>query len=385
MAITRRQFAKGVAALATLGSSSDGLSQTASSSAASPVPGTNGWLPLPRGRIQRIAFGSCAKHWQPQPIWQAVIAHRPDLFLFIGDAIYGDTDGKTAWLVSEGSLRGEWNRLADKPEFQQARGSFPFMATWDNHDYGSHAGGADFPVRKESQQAFLDFFGETEESPRRARAGVYDAKIFGPESQRVQIILLDTRYSKGPTVRDGRSKEEKEALNIVGNYLPNEDPDVTLLGSEQWDWLGKQLREPAEIRLIASGTQIIADEKGMDEWGNYPLERRRLLDLIEESRASGVIFLSGNVHFSEISRQAGFEYPLYDFTSSGMTHVNESYASKRNTRRVAGPYVDLNTGLVEIDWDAGEYPSVTMKVIKLDGTVAFRHVVSLEDLRSPSP
>jgi len=59
------------------------------------------WLPLPDGPIERIAFGSCAKHWQPQPIWEAIIAKKPDLFLFLGDNIYGDTDGKTAWLVPE--------------------------------------------------------------------------------------------------------------------------------------------------------------------------------------------------------------------------------------------------------------------------------------------
>ena len=125
------------------------------------------WLPLPTGEIVRIAFGSCAKHWQPQPIWDQVIAAEPDLFLYIGDAIYADTDGKTAWAVSEGQLRGEWNRLADKPEFQAARAAMPFMATWDNHDYGTHAGGGEFELKRETQAAFLDFFGEPEDSERR--------------------------------------------------------------------------------------------------------------------------------------------------------------------------------------------------------------------------
>jgi alkaline phosphatase D len=105
-----------------------------------------GWQPLPTGTVQRIAFGSCAKHWQPQPIWDVVIAAKPDLWLFLGDNIYADTDGATAWLVSKGQLTGEWNRLADKPEFQKARAAIPMMATWDNHDYGSHAGGGEFPA-----------------------------------------------------------------------------------------------------------------------------------------------------------------------------------------------------------------------------------------------
>jgi alkaline phosphatase D len=50
--------------------------------------------------LQRIAFGSCAKYWQHQPIWETVIAKRPKLFLFLGDTIYADTDGTTAWAVS---------------------------------------------------------------------------------------------------------------------------------------------------------------------------------------------------------------------------------------------------------------------------------------------
>jgi alkaline phosphatase D len=115
---------------------------------------------LPDGQISRIAFGSCAKQWQHQPIWDAVIAAQPDLFLFLGDAIYADTDGRTAWHVTEKQLAGEWNRLADKPEFQKARAAVPMMATWDNHDYGSHDGGVEFKLKEASKRIFLDFFGE---------------------------------------------------------------------------------------------------------------------------------------------------------------------------------------------------------------------------------
>ena len=77
--------------------------------------------------LTRIAFGSCAKQWQHQTIWYTVLAAKPDLWLFLGDNIYGDTDGKTAWLVSKEQMSGEWNRLADKPEFQRARAQIPMM------------------------------------------------------------------------------------------------------------------------------------------------------------------------------------------------------------------------------------------------------------------
>src|SRR6187431_3829625 len=41
--------------------------------------------------VSRIAFGSCAKQDKPQPIWDAVVETKPELFVFLGDNIYGDT------------------------------------------------------------------------------------------------------------------------------------------------------------------------------------------------------------------------------------------------------------------------------------------------------
>ena len=70
----------------------------------------------------------------------------------------------------------------------------PILATWDDHDLGANDAGGDYPKKDESQKIFLDFFGDPADSPRRHRPGVYDAKVFGPEGKRVQVILLDTRY-----------------------------------------------------------------------------------------------------------------------------------------------------------------------------------------------
>ncbi|TWU13333.1 PhoD-like phosphatase [Symmachiella macrocystis] len=338
-------------------------------------------LPAKSDTIHRIAFGSCAKHWQHQPIWKTVVATQPDLFLFLGDAIYSDTDGKTAWAISEQQLQGEWNRLADKPEFQRFRDQVPIMATWDNHDYGTHNGGAEFHLKEASKRLFLDFFGEPLDSPRRRRAGIYDAKVFGPEGRRVQIILLDTRTFRGPFKRDMRSKQERVKIGKVGGYLPHDDTDLPILGKAQWAWLDRQLRQPAEIRLVCSSTQIIPNEKGMDEWGCFPHERQRLFDLIETTEANGVILLSGNVHFAEISKMESKPYPLLDFTSSGLTHINQAYAEAGNKYRVAGPLARLNFGFVEINWSAKPSAQITLKAIDGNGSVGFAHSIFLSQLQ----
>lgn len=306
---------------------------------------------------------------------------QPDLFLFLGDAIYADTDGTTAWAVSEQQLQGEWNRLADKPEFQRFRSEIPIMATWDNHDYGTHNGGADFALKDVSKRIFLDFFAEPEKSERRNRGGIYDSNVFGPKGQRVQIILLDTRTFRGPFKLDERSKAERAKIGKVGKYISHEDRSTSILGDAQWTWLEKQLSEPAEVRLICSSTQIISDQKGMDEWGCFPHERQRLFDLIRSTEANGVILLSGNVHFAEISRIEAKPYPLVDFTSSGLTHINESYAKAANEYRVAGPFAKLNFGLVRIDWSSTPV-NVTLEAVGQDGKIGFSHSVSLDDLRS---
>jgi alkaline phosphatase D len=165
----------------------------------------------------------------------------------------------------------------------------------------------------------------------------------------------------------------------LGKFAPQTDTTVTLLGAEQWAWLEGQLRQPAEVRFIVSSTQIVADQKGMDEWGNYPHERHRLFDLIESTNANGVLLLTGNVHYSEVSQTGEGPYPLTDFTSSGLTHVNQSYAEVENPYRVAGPYVDLSFGMVNIDWEGA--PTVTLEAVGIDGVTQFGHVVATGGLR----
>jgi alkaline phosphatase D len=255
------------------------------------------------------------------------------------------------------------------------------MAIWDDHDFGTNDGGADFPFKEQTRELFLDFFGEPPDSERRRTPGLYYAQRFGPPGQRLQIIMLDGRSFKGPQIPDTRSAEEKQALNIVGRYVPNPDSTVTLLGGEQWQWLEQQLLEEAELRLIVSGTQIVAGEKGAESWGNYPGERQRLYELIESTRARGVILLSGDVHFSEISRTDEGPYPLYDFTSSNLAQTETGWEAFKNSHRVAGPYAEPHFGVVEIDWDARLGPAIELKVIGLDGSVAYRHELSLEALR----
>lgn len=332
--------------------------------------------------VSRIAFGSCARQDRPQPIWEAIVETRPELFLFLGDNIYADTEDMEV-------MRAKYAQLAAQPGFQKLRETCPILATWDDHDYGENDAGAEYPKKRESQQVFLDFFGVPRDSPRRAREGVYHSEVFGPEGKRVQVILLDGRFHRSPLKTGYEPSERNEGYR--GRYRPNEDAEATMLGAEQWEWLEQQLREPADLRLIGSGVQVIPDEHGSETWGNFPLERQRLFRLIRETGAEGVVLLSGDRHLAEISRlkaddPIGVGYPLFDVTSSSlnqpsgnMTKAGTRFANEINSHRVGLTYFETNFGLITIDWEAAD-PVVRLQVRDEQGDVVLQQRFGLSEL-----
>ena len=94
---------------------------------------------------QRIAFGSCARQDKPQPIWDAVLDSSPDLFIFLGDNIYGDTHDMAV-------LRGKYAELAAQPGFRRLAEQVPILATWDDHDYGENDAGSEYPHKEASDR-----------------------------------------------------------------------------------------------------------------------------------------------------------------------------------------------------------------------------------------
>jgi alkaline phosphatase D len=328
--------------------------------------------------LARIAFGSCADEERPQPIWDAVLAYRPQLFLFAGDNVYGDVRGGQAVPEAEliESLRQAYVEAAKVPGLLSVRRTVPHLATWDDHDFGKNDAGADFAGRREAKSLFLQFWEVPLSDPRRARDGVYHAQVFGPEGQRVQVILLDTRTFRSPLKpTDQRDAPGKE------RYLPDDDSEKTMLGDAQWAWLADRLREPADVRLIVSSIQVLAEGHGWERWGNLPRERQRLYDLIRDTNASGVVFVSGDRHIGALYRETyGTPYPLVEITSSGL---NQIFASNRETgpNRLGAVYGAVNFGTVDVDWWDG---TLALSLRGENGEPVRRHAVRLDELRQPA-
>ncbi len=310
--------------------------------------------------ITRIAFGSCYNpHKKTTPIFDAILQHEPDIFIFLGDNIYGDTEDMNL-------LKTRYRKLGAVEGYQKLRRQAQILATWDDHDYGVNDGGKSYPKREESQQVFLDFFGDPESSVRRTRPGIYTSYSFGEPGRRVQIILLDTRYFRDELPRN----EELSGSGKVGWYTPTTDTTRTLLGDTQWQWLEKQLQVEADVRIIASSIQVLAHEKGMENWGNVPHEQQRLFDLLQQHKANHTVMISGDVHYTELSKVMLGDYPLYDLTSSGMSHANTRWAKAPNSFRVGQSHGEINAGLIEIDWAK---QSLTLNAINGEGSKLIEH------------
>lgn len=332
--------------------------------------------------LSRIAFGACAKQDQPQPIWDAIVETQPQQFIFLGDNIYGDTEDMTL-------LKSKWDLLAGQPGYRKLAAICPVTGTWDDHDYGKDDAGVEYPKKVESQKLFLDFLKVPATDPRRHREGVYGSQVTGPVGQRVQIILLDTRYFRSPLIKGYEKGEPGEGRR--GIYAPDTDPKSTVLGSAQWTWLREQLLIPAEVRVIASSIQVVPSENGWETWGNFPRERDRLFQLIRETQASGVVLLSGDRHLAEISRMdpAAAGYPVFDVTSSSLNAPsgNTSKAGTRfgneiNRYRVGLTYFDTNFGMIRIDWSQPD-PVLRLQVCDEKGGVVLQQRLKLSELQIP--
>ena len=306
----------------------------------------------------RIAFGSCADIDDSTAlVWRQIARQSPDALVLLGDTPYIDSTELSA-------QRARHRAFASVDSFEALTATIPTIATWDDHDFGRNDTDGRLPGREQSRRAFLEY--RPLEHAGQGVDGLFTSFRSGP----VEVFLLDARwFAKTEPSRDDPTKP-------------------TLLGEMQWKWVEETLRaSTAPVKVFASGMVWNSRVRPLkpDYWGAYPHEFMRFQRLIRETKATGVVLVSGDVHRSRVVVHPTKDvvgYDLVEFVTSPLhARVHEDAA-------VTGPEVVFDAGIPNafLLLDARETvsaSSVTARFVASDGRVFHERTIDLKTLAQP--
>lgn len=319
-----------------------------------------------------VAIGSCAyvneTEWDrpgapygsDYQVFTAIASKKPDLMLWLGDnTYYREID----WNTVRG-LRHRQTHTRSIPELQPLLGATHHYAIWDDHDYGPNDADRSYRLKDASLETHKLFWANQLYGTART-PGVFSRFEWAD----VEFFLLDDRYHRSP------------------NHSPD-DGQKTMFGPEQLQWLKDALvSSRATFKIVANGNQMLNPLSPFEALSRFSAEYQDLLAFVKRARISGLVFLSGDRHFSELIclKDSAF-YPLYDFTSSSLTAglFTNPEREKNNPDRVPGTLVTdaHNFGLLRFSGPR------TDRIVSLEcyddrGELRWSHVIKARELRAP--
>lgn len=326
--------------------------------------------------VNNFAFGSCYNTFMKEKrmdMFKTISSKQPDLFVWLGDVTYLDDFNYKLLLriapeYSFTKAKFRYDEAYYNEYYKAFREVTPIIGIWDDHDYQHDNAIGSASDKDLTRNLFLDFLDVPPNSQRRlAGKGIYSSYSFGSGYKSFKIILPDLRYDK--TVNQ-------------------------MMGEDQWEWLEKELDSKETFVFIGSGIQFIPVNRcfgyNVQEFW-YIKDRDRLVSLIGKMKRSGVIILSGDVHYGQILKtkciHPDIGYPLYEHTSSGLSHhakiadflVNNVFP---NDYQIHPNLVDyFNFGMVEFNWGKSkEESSLKLEIHDIDKIMRVQVEVHYKEL-----
>lgn len=285
----------------------------------------------------KIALGSCfyvneeqydrpgKQYGTNYEIVQSIANQKPDLMLWLGDNTYL----READYGSRTGIINRYTHTRSLKELQPLLASTHHYAIWDDHDYGPNDGDRGYTLKTYTKQAFSMFWGNPQPFD---PEGNYTTFQWGD----VQVFLLDNRTFRSPN----KSKTGKR----------------TILGEKQLQWLMDNLiSSTATFKLIAIGGQFINPNAVYENYSTYAEERAEIIKRIGIEGIKGIVFLSGDRHYSELCRLDPFAhkltYQIYELTCSPLTSGTFSPKSDADKNPFRIPKTDIyehNFGMIEV-------------------------------------
>jgi len=274
----------------------------------------------------RVATGSCAyinekEYDRPgEPygsdyfIFDTIVSKKPDMMLWLGDNIYlREVD-----YMSESGIVHRYNHTRGTPELKKLLSYCPNYAIWDDHDFGPNDSNGSYSHKDLTLDAFRQYWG----NPPFGIKGAEKAITTSFQFMDIDFFLLDNRSNR-------------TSPDIVGVEKP------TILGEAQINWLVQALKfSQSPYKIVAMGGQFLNTEAKFENYAVYNEERTRIIKLIENNNISGVVFLTGDRHCTELSElKLSNGKIIYDLTVSPLTSHSYDNTKEANTLRVEGTLV----------------------------------------------
>lgn len=285
-------------------------------------------------------------------IFGSIADKDPDMMLWLGDNMYlREAD----W----GTRNGVYHRYTHTrscEEMQELLAACHHYAILDDHDFGPNDASAAFIHKDYTQEAFELFWANPS-------YGIPD--VGGTTCQfnymDVDFFLLDNRSFR----TENGIKGMKE----------------TILGKDQKKWLIQALKASTSYyKVVAIGGQFINDVAIYENYAQYRDERAELLELIDENKIKGVIFLSGDRHHTELSAmKMDNGNMIYDLTSSPLTSTAYDHSDEANSYRVDGTLVgERNFATLSFSGPLGDR-DVLIEVFDSYGDLLWEKTLTQED------
>ena len=239
----------------------------------------------------------------------------------------------------------------------------PNYAIWDDHDYGFNDADGSFRFKDDSRKLFQSYWGNP--SCGQEGKGIYTSFTYSD----AEFFLLDDRFFRS------------------SDKMKDTDPHKTYWGKEQLAWLENALlTSTATFKFIVNGNEVLNPVEGGETVHDYPNDYNQLINFIGDNHVQGIIFLSGDRHFSEvIGIQPPRGYKLYDLCSSPLTatpYTNLTAQESANPHRVQGALYNTgqNFGRVSISGAKGSR-KMMFETLDIDGKKQYDFIISEKDLQ----